>query len=75
VLYNGAVETSGTNSTPMNEFDWSKVDPSGGITIELCAGIVDDSKLTLAETIKKEVLEECGYDVPLSNFEYIIQYR
>ncbi|XP_034255682.1 uridine diphosphate glucose pyrophosphatase NUDT14-like [Thrips palmi] len=48
------------------KIDVSKYPPSLGITLEFCAGIVDKSK-SLAETAKEEVLEECGYDVPVEN--------
>lgn len=44
--------------------DLSKYPASLGITLEFCAGIVDKCK-PLAETAKEEVLEECGYDVPV----------
>jgi len=54
--------------------DTSKYLPETGITLELCAGIVDKD-LPLEEVAKIEVLEECGYDVPVSNLERIISYR
>ncbi|XP_037084846.1 uridine diphosphate glucose pyrophosphatase NUDT14-like isoform X2 [Pollicipes pollicipes] len=43
---------------------------SRGVTLELCAGCVDKRK-TLLEIAREEVLEECGYDVPLDRFERI----
>lgn len=55
--------------------DWSQVPPSKGVTLELCAGIMDKKELTDKETAKEEVLEECGYDVPLEKFESIIKLR
>ena len=45
-----------------------------GITLELCAGIVDKS-CDLIEIAKSEVLEECGYDVPLSCLQKITTFR
>jgi len=54
--------------------DTSKYLPETGITLELCAGIVDKD-LPLEEVAKIEILEECGYDVPVSNLEKIISYR
>ncbi|XP_026280719.1 uridine diphosphate glucose pyrophosphatase NUDT14 isoform X2 [Frankliniella occidentalis] len=48
--------------------DTTKYPPSIGITLEFCAGIVDKNK-SLAETAREEVLEECGYDVPVERFE------
>lgn len=59
----------------MKDMDWTKVPAKNGITIELCAGIVDDPKLSLAEIVKKEILEECGYEVPLDKIEKVIGYR
>ena len=41
-----------------------------GITVELCAGIVD-KELTLKEIAMEEIEEECGYAVPLENIERI----
>lgn len=45
-----------------------------GLTLEFCAGIVDKSK-ELVQIAREEVLEECGYDVPLEHFEKVITYR
>jgi UDP-sugar diphosphatase len=41
-----------------------------GLTVELCAGIVDKD-LSLKEIAKEEVLEECGYEVSTSDIEKI----
>jgi UDP-sugar diphosphatase len=41
-----------------------------GLTVELCAGIVD-KELSLAEIAKEEILEECGYSVKVENIERI----
>ena len=41
-----------------------------GMTVELCAGIVDKN-LTLAEIAMEEIEEECGYAVPLESIERI----
>jgi len=45
-----------------------------GITIELCAGIVD-KELTLVEIAKEEILEECGYDVNSSSIQKITSFH
>ncbi len=45
-----------------------------GMTIELCAGIVDKN-LSLVEIAKEEIEEECGYDVPLENIEKITAFH
>ncbi|XP_074852476.1 uridine diphosphate glucose pyrophosphatase NUDT14 isoform X2 [Carettochelys insculpta] len=46
-----------------------------GVTYELCAGIVDKPELSLEEIAHKEVLEECGYDIPIANLRRITSYR
>jgi len=44
-----------------------------GYTYELCAGIVDKEK-SLTQIAKEEILEECGYDIPLSNIKKITEF-
>jgi len=41
-----------------------------GMTVELCAGIVD-KKLSLVEIVVVEIEEECGFDVPVESIEKI----
>jgi len=41
-----------------------------GMTIEMCAGIIDKEK-SLAQIAKEEIEEECGYNVPLASIERI----
>ncbi len=50
------------------------VNNKNGMTVELCAGIVD-KELSLVEIAKEEVEEECGYDIPLSNIEKITSFH
>lgn len=57
-----------------NNIDITKYPAEVGITIELCAGIVD-KKLSLLDTAREEVLEECGYNVPASKLEKISTYN
>jgi UDP-sugar diphosphatase len=47
--------------------------PDDGYMYELCAGIVD-KKCSLAQIAKEEILEECGYDVPVENLEKISSF-
>lgn len=54
--------------------DWSKYPASLGYTLELCAGIIDKNK-PLVQIAQEEVLEECGYSVPLAKLERITSYR
>lgn len=44
-----------------------------GMSIELCAGIVD-KELTLQQITQEEIEEECGYEVPLENIEKITSF-
>ncbi|MDF1876594.1 NUDIX hydrolase [Sulfurimonas sp. SAG-AH-194-L11] len=44
-----------------------------GYTYELCAGIID-KELSDKEIAREEVLEECGYDIPLESITKITSY-
>ncbi len=44
-----------------------------GMMYELCAGIVDKDASN-AQIAKEEVLEECGYDIPLQNLHKISSF-
>lgn len=44
-----------------------------GLTLELCAGIVDKDK-SLVEIARDELKEECGYEAPASAFKQITTY-
>ncbi|BFZ11606.1 hypothetical protein BsWGS_14644 [Bradybaena similaris] len=54
--------------------DTDKYPGSLGMTIELCAGIIDrdDTPQSIA---KSEILEECGYDVPLEHVKKVTSCR
>ncbi|CAM1297253.1 NUDT14 (predicted) [Pycnogonum litorale] len=71
IYYNNAVKMG--DDIP-ESIDTNKYPGSTGITLELCAGIVDKN-LTLAEITKEEIQEECGYDVPVSSLQKITSYR
>ncbi len=43
---------------------------SDGMTVELCAGLIDKDK-SLEQIAKEEIEEECGFNVPLENIERI----
>ena len=44
-----------------------------GMTIELCAGIVDKDT-SLVQIAKEEIEEECGYDVAIENIEKVTSF-
>jgi UDP-sugar diphosphatase len=44
-----------------------------GMTIELCAGLVDKQK-SLEEIAREEIVEECGYDVAVESIEKISSF-
>ena len=64
-IYLGSVPEEDKRS---GTIDTSKYPASLGVTIEFCAGIVDKEK-SIAETAREEILEECGYDVPLDQIQ------
>lgn len=45
-----------------------------GLSLELCAGIVDKNK-PLVQIAQDELKEECGYEAPLSAFTHVLTYR
>ncbi|MEA1880032.1 MAG: NUDIX domain-containing protein [Campylobacterota bacterium] len=47
---------------------------NNGLTVELCAGIVD-KKLSLVDIAKEEIEEECGYAVVAENIEKITSFH
>ncbi|KAK6638746.1 hypothetical protein RUM43_007014 [Polyplax serrata] len=46
--------------------DTDKYNLLGGYSLELCAGLVDKNS-NIDEIAKDEVLEECGYEIPVTN--------
>lgn len=71
-VYYGCVSDS--NGITADTIDTVRFPLSLGVTVELCAGIVDKAK-PFEEIAREEVLEECGYDVPQSAIEEIMTYR
>ena len=69
------IETQENLDFDLNQnLEWNKVLPREAFTYELCAGICDKKK-TEEETIKEEILEECGYTVSLENIHKISACR
>ncbi|XP_027802490.1 uridine diphosphate glucose pyrophosphatase NUDT14 isoform X1 [Marmota flaviventris] len=48
---------------------------SAGVTVELCAGLVDQPGLSLEEVACKEAWEECGYRLAPSDLHQVATYR
>eukprot|EP00210_Caulerpa_lentillifera_P009053 g8640.t1 len=44
-----------------------------GFTYELCAGLVDKNK-SLLEIAREEIMEECGFNVPLESIKKVTSY-
>ena len=71
----------GINNPATPESDYVVIDDlstiftpaSSGVTYELCAGVVDSDN-SYEQITKEEILEECGYDVPLNCIEKITSY-
>jgi len=45
-------------------------DSQGGRVTEACAGLVDKNK-DIKQIVKEEILEECGFDVPMDNIKFL----
>ncbi|EDV94455.1 uridine diphosphate glucose pyrophosphatase NUDT14 [Drosophila grimshawi] len=70
-VYHGVITSEkGT----FDKVDLAAFPPAIGVTLELCAGIVDKSK-SWAEIAREEMVEECGYDVPVERIEQVMVYR
>ena len=46
---------------------------TNGMMYELCAGLVDKDASNI-QIAKEEILEECGYDVPLQNIQTVTKF-
>ncbi|XP_049875214.1 uridine diphosphate glucose pyrophosphatase NUDT14-like [Pectinophora gossypiella] len=57
-----------------NALDTEKHPPSLGVTLELCAGIVDKNK-PWEVIASEEILEECGYEIDPSKLEKVMAFR
>ncbi|XP_015116374.1 uridine diphosphate glucose pyrophosphatase [Diachasma alloeum] len=55
------------------DVDTKQYPPEAGLTLELCAGIIDKN-LPLVEIARDELKEEVGYEAPASAFEKILTY-
>lgn len=54
--------------------DTTKYPPDLGITLEFCAGL-EDKNASTEQIAREEILEECGYDVPLSSLEKVGTFK
>jgi len=64
-------EVKDTRNVPI---DTGKFPTKSGFTVEACAGIVD-KPLPPIEIAREEILEECGYDIPLANIRHVKTVR
>ncbi|KAJ6638899.1 Uridine diphosphate glucose pyrophosphatase NUDT14 [Pseudolycoriella hygida] len=71
-VYYAAVRESGSETD--DNVDATKYPPKLGITLELCAGIVDKD-LPLKEIAREEMLEECGFNISSDRLEEVMTYR
>uniref|UniRef100_A0AC35TGB3 Nudix hydrolase domain-containing protein n=1 Tax=Rhabditophanes sp. KR3021 TaxID=114890 RepID=A0AC35TGB3_9BILA len=58
----------------LHQIDFAKYSTDHGYTLELCAGIVDKPNQTYLEHVKDEVIEECGYCVPLESILFLKKF-
>lgn len=73
-VYHSIISTDPEHLTASSEVLLKKYPVNLAFTNELCAGIVDKSK-SLIEIAKEEILEECGYNVPIERIELVMTYR
>lgn len=55
----------------LKEINWTTYPINIGKTIELCAGIIDKPNLDAKRHIHEEIIEECGYNVPIDSIKHI----
>jgi len=53
----------------------AKHPPSAGVTFEVCAGILDKPEKSPNQIAQEEIIEECGYHVPLERIQRITTCR
>ncbi|ALC46399.1 CG42813, partial [Drosophila busckii] len=70
-VYHGIISSALGN---FEKVDLKEFPPVIGVTLELCAGIVD-KQMSWEEIAREEVLEECGYNVPVERIEQVMVYR
>uniref|UniRef100_A0A915E6V2 Uridine diphosphate glucose pyrophosphatase NUDT14 n=1 Tax=Ditylenchus dipsaci TaxID=166011 RepID=A0A915E6V2_9BILA len=58
----------------LSGIEWAKYPKELGDTLELCAGLMDKKGKSPVETIRDEILEECGYTVELERIQLIQKY-
>merc|ERR1712110_1023075 len=73
VYVSRAAKLTGNLLNPGDSIDTDSVPGKIGITLELCAGIIDKN-LSEIEIAREEVKEECGYHAPLEAFTKIITF-
>lgn len=71
-VYHEIVTSSGGS---IENLDLVKFPPKIGVTLELCGGMVDKKNLSAAEIAREEVLEECGFDIPVNRLKQIFNFK
>lgn len=71
-VYYGVISELGCKHD--EKIDLVKYPAKLGITLELCAGIVDKD-LSLKEIAREEVLEECGFNISSERIDEVMTYK
>lgn len=71
-MYYGVVNKNGCDNE--NKIDTTKFPGKLGVTIELCAGIVDKD-IPIKDIAREEILEECGFNVSADRIEEVMTYK
>jgi len=73
VFLSRATAITGENIAIGSKIDSSEVKGEEGLTLELCAGIIDKD-ISVEEIAREEVREECGYLVPVEKMKKIVTF-
>lgn len=58
----------------MGPVDVSQYPLSNGVSLEMCAGVIDKDKPVI-QIAKEEVEEECGYEVKVEDLQHVLTFR
>uniref|UniRef100_A0A0K0E9E8 Uridine diphosphate glucose pyrophosphatase NUDT14 n=2 Tax=Strongyloides stercoralis TaxID=6248 RepID=A0A0K0E9E8_STRER len=74
-VFFGAVKRQKENlGKTIENIDFTKYPTSLGYSLELCAGLIDKPGVSVLKHAHEEILEECGYDVPLEEIKLLKRF-
>ncbi|CEF62403.1 Uridine diphosphate glucose pyrophosphatase [Strongyloides ratti] len=74
-VFFGAVRRQKENiEKTIESIDFTKYPPNMGYSLELCAGLIDKPGVSVIQHAQEEILEECGYKVPLEEIKFLKRF-